>query len=176
MFVPWTTDERRNQWNPLSELSLASLQICDLDDDQASIGRPSELNPFPRCSSWLLLWAFVGGQRQATETQGGSRGTDGHSACVCDAQQSPINATGVCQKGFVQVPNIVCSRTGTRSFLKDSAGGQGQSSGQEMPSKVHRRESESYRLWKGCGASFCFDLAMLHSQKTKLKTSTRVAL
>jgi len=125
----------RNQWNPLSELSLASLQICDLDDDQASIGRPSELNPFPRCSSWLLLWAFVGGQRQATETQGGSRCTDGHSACVCDAQQSPINATGVCQKGFVQVPNIVCSRTGTRSFLKDSAGGQGQSSGQEMPSR-----------------------------------------
>ena len=88
-------------------------------------------------------------------------------AYKCDDERS--------SKGLRAGPkHRMIAHRGTRSFLKDSAGGQ--SSGQEMPSKVHRRESESYRLWKGCGASFCFDLAMLHSQKTKLKTSTRVAL
>ena len=101
------------------------LQICDLDDDQASIGRHSPV------TFGICRWTAASNRNQAR-----SRCTDGHSGCVCDAQQSPINATtSVRQKGFVQVPNIVCSRTGTRSFLKDSAGGQGQSSGQEMPSR-----------------------------------------
>jgi hypothetical protein len=65
------------------------LQICDLDDDQASIGPPVRASSFSQCSSWLLLVAFVGGQRQATENK---------EVKSTDDQQSPINATCVCQK------------------------------------------------------------------------------
>ena len=90
-------------------------------------------------------------------------------AYKCDDERS--------SKGLRAGPkHRMIAHRGTRSFLKDSAAGPRPIFRPGNAQQVHRRESESHRLWKGCGASFCFDLAMLHSQKTKLKTSTRVAL